>query len=308
MTTRPTGAPRRDMWFTSGSERCHAWLYLPTAATGPPPVIVLAHGLSATKTLRLDAFAERFAAAGYACLVFDYRHFGESDGQPRELISIRRQRQDWKAAVAFARTLPGVDGGRVVLWGTSFAGGHALVTAADTPDIEAVVVQCPFTDGFASARAIPPRALARLVGAAVRDQVAALLGRPPVRVKAAARPGETGLMSNPKEVESVLALLEHSGIAEQDYRNDVPARAALTIPFARPGRRARAIRCPILFCVCDHDTVAPATATLRHAERAPRGEIRTYPAGHFDIYAGDLFEQVITDQLDFLTHHVPPQR
>jgi fermentation-respiration switch protein FrsA (DUF1100 family) len=107
------------VWFTSGGERCHAWLYLPAATTTPPPVIVMAHGLGAVKTLRLDAFAERFAAAGYAALVFDYRYFGESEGQPRELISVRQQRQDWRAAVSFARTLPGVDGNRIVLWGTS---------------------------------------------------------------------------------------------------------------------------------------------------------------------------------------------
>ena len=95
-------------------------------------------------------------------------------------------------------------------------------------------------------------------------------------------------------------------MSESDYRNDVPARAALTIPIARPGRRTRRIRGPILFCVCEHDGVAPAAATLRHAARAPHGEIRTYPAGHFDIYAGALFEQVAGDQLAFLRRHIPP--
>ena len=103
------------------------------------------------------------------------------------------------------------------------------------------------------------------------------------------------------------SLLAQSGLTEQDYRNDVPARVALTIPFAAPGRRTRDVSCPILFCVCEHDTVAPAKATLRHAAKAPRGEIRTYNAGHFDIYTGDLFEHVIADQLDFLKRHVPTE-
>jgi pimeloyl-ACP methyl ester carboxylesterase len=265
----------------------------------------MAHGLGAVKTLRLDAFAAKFASAGYAALVFDYRYFGESDGQPRELISIRRQRQDWRAAVSFARTLPQVDSTRIVLWGTSFGGGHAIVTAAGTPDVAATVVQCPFTDGLASVRVYSPRVVAGLLTAGLRDQLSAMLRRPPVRIKGAARPGETGLMSRPEDVDSVLALLGEAGLSEDDYRNDVPARAALTIPFARPGRRTRNIRGPILFCVCEHDSVAPAAATLRHAERAPRGEIRTYPAGHFDIYTGELFEQVAGDQLAFLKRHVP---
>jgi len=309
MTVPGTWAePRQDVWFTSGRERCHAWLYLPAAATSPPPVIVMAHGLGAVKTLRLDAFAERFVAAGYAALVFDYRYFGDSEGNPRELISIRRQRQDWRAAVAFARKLRDVDSSRVVLWGTSFGGGHAIATSAGTPDIAATVVQCPFTDGFASVRAIPARAVARLLVAGLRDQLSAVLRRPPVRIKGAARPGETGLMSNSEDVARVLALLDAAGLSESDYRNDVPARAALTIPVARPGGRTRKIRGPILFCVCEHDRVAPAGATLRHAARAPRGEIRTYPAGHFDIYTGPLFEQVAGDQLAFLQRHVPVEQ
>ena len=307
MTMDTTATPRQDVWFTSGGERCHAWLYLPAATTSPPPVIVMAHGLGAVKTLRLDAFAARFAAAGYAALVFDYRYFGESDGQPRELISIRRQRQDWRAAVSFARTLPDVDSSRIVLWGTSFGGGHAIVTAAGTPDVAATIVQCPFTDGLASTRVNSPRAVARLLTAGLRDQLSAILRRPPVRIKGAARPGETGLMSRAEDVERVLALLGAAGLSEDDYRNDVPARAALTIPFARPGRRTRDVLGPILFCVSEHDGVAPAAATLHHAERAPRGEIRTYPAGHFDIYTGELFEQVASDQLDFLKRHVPTE-
>lgn len=305
-TTLPA---RQDVHFPSGEERCHAWLYLPPAASlpqaAPPPIIVMAHGLGAVKTLRLAAFAERFQAAGYACLVFDYRHFGDSDGQPRELLSIRRQREDWRAAVAFARSLPKVDRGRVVLWGTSFGGGHAIATAADDHAIAAAIAQCPFTDGLASARQITPRGTLRLATAAAKDHLARVMDRPPVRVKVAARPGETGLMDADDVVEGILGLLSASGLREEDYRNDVPARVALEIPLDVPGRQTSRIRCPILFCVCENDSVAPATATLRHASNAPRGEIRRYPAGHFDIYLGEHFERVIRDQLAFLRTHVP---
>lgn len=298
---------RRVLFFPSGADRCHAWLYLPAAASEatPAPVLVMGHGLGAVKQMRLAAFAERFQASGYACLVFDYRHFGESGGEPRELLSIRRQRQDWRAAVAFARTLPEVDANAVVAWGTSFAGGHAIVTAADDPSIAASISQCPFTDGLASVTRIPPRAAARLGLAAVRDLLAAATGRRPVRVKVAARPGEVGLMSAEDVSEGVLALLEASGLSEAEYRADVPARVGLAVPFSRPGRRTKDLTKPALFCVCDRDTVAPAPTTLRHAARAPEGEIRRYDAGHFDIYLGDDFERVIADQLAFLRRHVP---
>jgi len=299
-------AARRELYFASGTDRCHAWLYLPEAADGgPPPVIVMAHGLGAIKALRLSAFAERFQAAGYACLVFDYRHFGDSEGEPRELLSISRQRQDWKAAVAHARTLPEVDPDRVVLWGTSFGGGHAIATAAADPSVAAAIAQCPFTDGLASARQISPLGSVRLGVAAAKDVLASALGRPAVRVKVAARPGEVGLMDAPDVMAGVVGLLEASGLTEAEYRNDVPARVALEIPRDAPGRQASQVRCPILFCVCDTDTVAPAKATLRHAAQAPRGEIHRYPVGHFDIYIGEDFERVVADQLVFLTTHVP---
>lgn len=297
---------RRELYFASGADRCHAWLYLPEAvAVNPPPVIVMAHGLGAIKALRLSAFAERFQAAGYACLVFDYRYFGDSEGEPRELLSIARQREDWQAALRFARSLPEVDSSRVILWGTSFGGGHVIATAAVDHDVVAAIAQCPFTDGLASVRQVPPLNAARLILAGVKDRLATLTAREPVRVKVAARPGELGLMSDAEAVETVLALLEASGLTEAEYRNEVPARIALEIAFDAPGRKAGRIQCPILFCVCDADTVAPAKATLRHAAKAPHGEIRRYPVRHFDIYLGEHFERVAADQLSFLQAHVP---
>lgn len=90
---------RFDADFTSQGTRCAAWLYVPRCEH-PAPVIVMAHGLGGVRSMRLDAYAERFRAAGYAFLVFDYRHFGDSDGDPRQLLDIREQQQDWQAAIA----------------------------------------------------------------------------------------------------------------------------------------------------------------------------------------------------------------
>jgi hypothetical protein len=88
----------------------------------------------------------------------------------------------------------------------------------------------------------------------------------------------------------------------------IPARIALDIPRVFPGRRAKDLRCPSLFCVCERDSVTPARDTLKHAARTPRSEIRRYDEGHFDIYLGDRFEQVVADQVAFLRRaHVPGQ-
>src|SRR6185312_1427407 len=153
-----TDTSRLDITFRSGGVDCAAWLYLP-ASRGPFATIVMGHGLGGIRRMRLDAFAERFQAAGYACLVFDYRHFGASGGEPRQLLDINRQLEDWAAAIGFARTLEGVDPERVVLWGTSFGGGHVIVAGARDERVAAVIAQCPFTDGPASVLAAHPLSL-----------------------------------------------------------------------------------------------------------------------------------------------------
>jgi len=295
-------AERLDVRFPSAGVQCSAWLYLP--AGDPAPVIVMAHGLGGVRGMRLDAYAERFCAAGYACLVFDYRHFGDSDGQPRQLLDIDRQLDDWAAAIAYARSLTTVDRGRVVLWGTSFGGGHVIVAAARDRNTAAVVSQCPFTDGPASVLAMSPWTSAKVTAMALRDVIGARLGQDPVMIATSGPPGSTALMAAPDAQPGYPALVP----ATAPFRNQVAARIALDITTHIPGRKAADVDCPILFCVCETDSVAPAKATLRHAGKAPRGEVKLYPEGHFDIYMGDAFERVVADQIRFLTTHVPLTR
>jgi dienelactone hydrolase len=291
---------REEVQFTSGDDRISAWLYRP-AGSAAAPLLVMAHGLGAVRAMRLDAYAERFSAAGYACLVFDYRNFGDSDGQPRQVLDIDLQLADWAAAVAYARTLDDIDHDRIGLWGTSFAGGHVITTAARLPGIVAVIAQCPFTDGIASARTISnPWATARIAVRAIRDVVGARRGRSPVMIATAGRPGDIALMNTPDAYAGYLRLVP-DGV---ELRNEIAARIAMKVFTYRPGLLTPKIGCPILFCVCEYDSLAPADATLRHAANAPHGEVKTYPEGHFAIYVDDAFERVVADQLAFLDKHV----
>jgi dienelactone hydrolase len=291
---------REDVWFNSGSDRISAWLYRPDG-DGDRPLLVMAHGLGAVRTMRLPAYAERFAAAGYACLVFDYRNFGDSEGAPRQLLDVKMQLQDWTVAAAFARTLPGIDPKRIGLWGTSFSGGHVIATAARVPGIAAVVSQCPFTDSVASLAAVNPLVSARLTALATRDIVTSRFGGNPVMVKTAGNPGEVALMTAPDAYPGFLKLVPEGA----DLRNEVAARIGVKLLPYRPGRWAAKVPCPILFCICENDTVAPSGPTKKYAATAPKGEIKLYPEGHFEIYVGDAFERVIADQLEFLGKHLP---
>lgn len=174
---------RREVSFTSGQDQCAAWLYIAPDLGDPRPMIVMGHGLGAVREMRLDAYAERFADAGWSVLVFDYRNLGASDGEPRQLLDIGLQRADWHAALAFVRTLPEVDVDRIALWGSSFGGGHVLQVASEDPKIAAVVAQCPFTDGPASLlsriRTGPLSAVALTV-AGVLDTVGSWFGARPI--------------------------------------------------------------------------------------------------------------------------------
>lgn len=296
-----TRVTRTDVAFPSGTDECAAWFYEPTTGMTPRPIVVMAHGLAGVKEERLDAFAARFAAAGYACLVFDYRHFGASGGEPRQILDVGAQLADWRAAVAHARSLDAVDAERVVIWGTSFAGGHVIVTAADDPRIAAVISQCPFTDGIASSLAMPARSSAKVTALAVRDVIGSWLGRPPVTVPSFGPPGSTALMTTPDAVAGASALLP----ADTEVRIDVAARFCFEIIRYHPGRRARDVACPILFVVAERDSVAPPARTQHWVAQAPAAEIVLTPTGHFDLYVGDAFATNIARQLDFLTRHVP---
>jgi dienelactone hydrolase len=287
---------RGDVSFSSGGVDCAAWLYRPDRE-GPCPIVVMAHGFSGTRELRLDAYAERFCQAGLGALVFDYRHFGASAGEPRQLLDIRQQQDDYRAAVGYALALDWVDSERVALFGTSFSGGHVLVVAAGDQRIAAVVSQCPFTDGLASLPKLGPANIAKATAAGLRDQLATLVGRPAQYIPAVGPPGSFAVMTTPDAQPGFEALLP----PESGWENRVAARIALRVASYRPGRSAAKIACPVLFCVCDGDAVAPPKAALKYAETAPRGEIKRYPVGHFDIYVGVAWERAVADQADFLS-------
>jgi len=299
---------RTDVAFGSHGGTCRAWHYAPDIAGGDSdakrPCVVMAHGFGATRDASLAPYAERFAAAGMHVLLFDYRHFGASDGSPRQLVSVRRQLQDYRAAVGFAAALDGVDPARVAVWGTSFAGGHALVTAATVPDVAAAVCQCPMMDGLAAVTNILRYAgagqLLRLTGHGLLDLALAPFGRAHY-VPTVGPPGTLAVMSSPDADAGYRALLPPGA------RCDVAARIALSVGMYRPVRYADRVRCPVLVQVCEHDSVAPAAAAEQALARlGSLGEVQRYPIGHFEPYVGRDFERSVGDQLDFLRRHLRP--
>ena len=296
--------PRADLSFRSGGADLAAWLYLPADAGPrlPRPCVVMAHGFGATRVARLGAFAERFVEAGYAALVFDYRGLGDSGGEPRQLIDIPSQHEDWRAAIAFARSLPEVDAEQVVAWGTSFSGGHVATIAAEDERLAGAISQNPFIDGPATLRALGPAATWRLTVAGLRDEWARLRGREPYRIPIVGPPGTTGAMCTPDSLPGYSAMYGPG----QEWVNEFAARLALRVAWYRPGTRAASIACPWLVQVAVDDAITPAAPAIAAAARAPWAQLRRYDGGHFDIYVGEGFERAVADQVGFLRRVLRP--
>lgn len=294
-----TSTERRDVAFASQGVRCRAWAYAPDeSAARPAPCIVMAHGLGGTRDCALEPYAERFAQAGFFVLLFDYRHLGASDGEPRQLISIPRQLEDWAAAIAFARRIPGVDAGRIALWGSSFSGGHVVVAAARDAKVAAISAQCPMMDARASVRMIVYEigwgAIARLGGAALADGLRALLRMHPYYVPLVAPPGQLAAMASHDAYEGMRA------IVPAGWRNEVAARLFLTLPYYRPIRHAGAVKCPALIITSAKDSVVSPRAAEKVAQRmGDKAQLIVLPIGHFDIYSGEWFERASAAQVAF---------
>lgn len=286
-------AAPQDVGIPSAGEQLAAYLYRPEQTDGDVPCVVMAHGFSATRDDGLPVYDEAFRDAGFAVVLFDYRHFGASTGEPRQLLDIGRQHDDYRAVVAWARRLDGIDPDLIVLWGSSFSGGHVLAVAGRDPRIAAVISQAPFTDAIATLARVPVWTAVRLTAVGLLDQLLGWLGRAPRLAPAVGAPGTLAAMTEPDAKPGFDALVPPNSL----WRNEFAARLMLRFPFYRPGPTTARLAMPLLVCVCENDTTTPPSPTIRAAHRAPRGELRRYAYGHFDIYSDPKARR---DQVEFL--------
>lgn len=142
---------RKEIAFTSDGVTLRGWFYFPDIGEAPFPSVVMAHGFALVKEQGLDRYAERFAAAGLASVVFDNRNLGASDGEPRQEVDPWQQARDYRSAITFVQSFPDLDENRVGIWGTSYSGAIALHVAAVDKRVKAVVVQVPGISGCETA-------------------------------------------------------------------------------------------------------------------------------------------------------------
>jgi len=285
----------RTVEFDSDGETCRGRLYLPDRPEHPP-VVVMAPGLGFWQSFGLPAVAERFAEAGYAAFSFDYRYHGDSDGEPRGVVSPTKQIADYEAAIEAMRAEDDVDSNRLVVWGHSLSGGHALSVAAENFRVAGVIATCPFVDGRSQTLGMvrQPKQLLKAAASGLRDALGYRLGLG-TEVRIVDEEDGFGVVTAPGAKRAAFDLVDRHA----DWANRVPARIFMALPRYRPLTGVQEIRCPALLIGGRDDQVVPADGAAAAADGIAEATYLELPVDHFSVFSDD-FETVVGHQLTFL--------
>ena len=287
------------LYVPIGQEVIAADFYLPRNVK-KPAVIVMAHGFACLRQFKLIVYAQKFAQAGYAVVLFDYRYWGGSTGFPREVVSLKDQMNDWKTVVNYVATQKKINSKKIVMWGTSLSGGYVLTLATELKNVHAIIVQVTFVDGAETAKVFPLQQLPKALKISSQDYMGAKVGMqaktlPVVHPYALSfiptKDGYNGYMS----------------IVNPDYfwSGQVPARVFFNLIRFRPIQTVRSINIPVSFIAAKKDSFIPIESSRETATNiAPFVQYREWDMAHFDIYHGKWLEKAISTQLDFLHQHI----
>ncbi|RZL10700.1 MAG: alpha/beta fold hydrolase [Rubrivivax sp.] len=293
---RPSPYTVVDASFACQQVRCDAELWLPHGVA-KPPVIIMAHGFGGLKDWGLQPFAERFVKAGFAVVRFDYRGFGKSGGQPRQVVDGKAHIKDWSSAIDAVRQRPDVDGQRLGIWGTSYSGGQVLAVAAERADaVKAVSAQVPFVSGLQSSLTFPLKYQPVAAWYALRDLMRSD-DEEPLYVPIVA-PGQFAALICPECDQGYRKLLPPG--QDNAQQNRVAARVFMSLPWFRPGAQANRIQAPTLVIAAEKDGLIPVSGVRDVVANLKHGEyLELKGADHFTPYTGPVFEQVVARQTAF---------
>ena len=293
---------RQDVTFKVDGLELSGWLYLPEDSANPGPCVILNTGFCGTKDFLLEKYALRFVEAGFAALSFDYRHFGESRGEPRQIYSVSKQLEDNNAAITFARKSSDIDPEKIFIWGTSSSGNFGIMLAAGDKRIAGVIGQTPSLDHQAEGRMIVKREgmgwFLKLIFHAQKDKFRSRFGLSSHTFPAAGIPGTTAMLTAPGFFEGYQKITKDS----KTFKNEVCARIMLAFDEPNLFKSAKEVACPVLFHLCEGDNLAlPDSHKKIEKILGKKVKFIRYPIGHFDIYFGEYYEKTIADQISFIT-------
>ena len=279
-------------------------LHLPAGASNraPVPGIVMSHGFSATRRMGLPAFAEAFAAAGFAVALYDHRCLGDSGGLPRQSIDPWLQTLDMRRVMEWLMARPEIDPERIALWGSSFSGGESIVLGAVDTRVRAVIANAPFagttTSGDTDADQARFEQIASVItGAAPLPERITIGPMPVVR-----EPGADGpaFLDQPESSEWFLGAGQGAG-----WENTFTAHFSSEPSFDPMVCAGHISPRALLMNVASEDRVAPTATALEAFEmaREPK-ELSMFDGHHFSDYDGAIRDHSIAVMIDFLDRHL----
>jgi fermentation-respiration switch protein FrsA (DUF1100 family) len=294
---------KEDIRFPAeGGIEMSAWLFVPEHRTARFPAITMAHGYGGTRYHGIEPMAEAFVKAGFVVLLHDHRGFGDSGGEPRQDINPWQQITDWRRAISCLQDRHEVDENRIGLWGTSFAGGHAIVPGATDRRLKAVVSQVPTIDGHAAGlRRITPNAVADLEARFATDERAQLRGEPPATQLIVSQDPASASTYQAADVVSFYLRPVPDGV----WENRVTVRSTRWARMYSPGEYIERVSpTPLLMVIAEHDHTAATDLALKAYGRAlePKRLVMTR-GGHFDPYLGE-FNTASRAAIDWFKTHL----
>lgn len=284
-----------DNIFISG------WLYLPENIVESIPCVILSNGFCGTKDAVLEEFAFKFVDNGVAAITYDYRYFGESGGEPRQLFNGIKQMEDLRAVIDYARKQEKIEENKIVLWSTSAAGRYGIIIAAEDKKIAGVISQCPSLDHGEDDKLILKREgigyFLKILMHAQRDKGRSRFGLSPHSIPAVGKPGSFALLNAPGAFEGYKSLMSES----EHFINEICGRSMLMMQGPNVTKVAENVKCPVLIIVCEKDALVSPNSHKKVAEiLGEKATVIKYPIGHFDIYRGVFFDKAMNAELDFL--------
>ncbi len=262
--------------------------------------IVLCHGYTGVRNIYLPDNARVLNEAGYVVLNFDYKGWGDSEG-PRTRLAPYSRVADAQAALTFLAAEPQVDPDRLGLYGTSYGGATGVWVAAIDPRVQCTVAVVGIGNGARWMR-----------GVRRPDEYFDLLHR------AAADRTRRALTGKSEFVPRGEILLPDRNSAEIGAKARAGNPAAVTeVPLEyvddtlgfNPEWVVDQMPRPIMFITTDNDRLVPPAESEALYARAgnPKRLVILQGWGHYEIYEGEAFRQVMTAATDWYTQYLPPR-
>ncbi len=299
--TLPAPQCRESLTFTVNGMKLSGWFYK-ADGKGARPCLIMSHGFGGTKDMALEKYALKYVESGCSVLLYDYRYFGESEGEPRQIYSALYQIEDLEGAIKYARSRTDVDANKIILWGTSAGANYGIIVASRDQSIAGIIAQCgSFDHKEDSKRYLEQEGIGffmKLMMHGQRDKGRSRFGLSPHTFPAYGKPGTTAMLTSPEALEGMARLAKDS----TTFRNEMCARLALMPHAEDPLKLAHKVKCKVQIFVCQHDTLVSPKSYVKLVENlGSKAEVISYPIGHFELYFDEHFEKAIEEQIRFVS-------